>query len=422
MLFYSTKKISPEVDFKTALFNGLAPDGGLYMPVAIQQITIDELNSIKTLRDAGFVVLRKWIDKKEISDDVLKQIVKKALNFPTPTVKVGEQTVLELFHGPTLAFKDFGAGVLAQLFEYFLEKENKNIIILVATSGDTGGAMAQAFSGLTRVKLVILYPKGKISELQEEQLTRVGKNVLTLSIDGVFDDCQKYTKIAFQDPDLTNLNLSSANSINIGRLIPQIIYYVWTYARIKESLRFVIPSGNMGNATACLFAQKMGVPISKIIVANNQNDAAVRYYKTGKYEEQKTIETLSNAMDIGNPNNLERVLDLYNYDHKEFCKHINAVKVTDKKTIETIKKVYSEHNYLLDFHSAVAYSAAEKIGSKSIVVSTASPLKFAKEISKETGIKVDNSGLIKELRKKEKRVVNCDNDYESVKRLLKIDN
>ncbi len=419
MKFYSTKNKAIKVDFKTALFQGLAPDGGLYMPESIPQLSPSELKSLSTLHDAGFTILRKWIDRDEISDDDLKNIVKRALNFPVPTVEVGEYAVLELFHGPTMAFKDFAAQVIAQLFEYFLKREKKNITILVATSGDTGGAMAQAFSGLSRIKLVILFPEGRVSELQEEQLTRVGENVLPIRIKGVFDNCQDYAKMAFQDPDLAKLNLSSANSINIGRLIPQIIYYAFTYAKSKsKNLQFVIPSGNMGNVTACLLAKKMGIPISSIVVATNENDAAVKYYKSGKYTPQETIQTLSNAMDIGSPNNFERILDLFDNDHQEFKKTLKAVKVSDKETIATIKKIYKKYNYLPDFHTAVALYAAGKISGDSIVVSTASPLKFAKEILRETGIKVDNTSQVDALRRHEKRVINCDNDYQSVKKIL----
>src|SRR6266568_1173510 len=255
MKFYSTKEKAPDVDFKTALFEGLAPDGGLYMPRSIPKFARNELTGLQTLHDVGFFVLRKWIAAEEISDKELQKLVDSAFSFPIPLVPVGDVSVLELFHGPTMAFKDIAARVLARLFEHYLTKEKKNITILVATSGDTGGAIAQAFSGMERVRVVVLYPFGKVSELQEEQLTRVGENVVAIAVYGVFDECQSIVKKAFRDTDLHQLNLTSANSINIGRLIPQIIYYLWAFIQLqKKELRVVVPSGNMGNATAALFA------------------------------------------------------------------------------------------------------------------------------------------------------------------------
>lgn len=422
MKFYSTKRKTPDVSFKTALFQGIAPDGGLYMPRSIPQFRAEELGKIVSLQDAAFVVLRKWIDAKEISDEDLQQIVSDSFTFPIPLVSVGDFSVLELFNGPTLAFKDIAARVLARLFEFYLKKEKRTLTILVATSGDTGGAIAQAFSGIKRVKVVILYPLGKVSTLQEEQLTRVGKNVLSIAIDGVFDECQQFVKQAFQDQDLKKFNVTSANSINIGRLIPQIIYYVWASRQVNFTpTRFVVPSGNMGNATACLLAQKMGIPISSLVIATNENDAAVSYYKTGIYEGKKTVQTLSTAMDIGKPNNFERILELFHFDHKEFKKFVNAVKVTDKENVSTIKSVYSLCTYLLDFHTAVGFCAAEKVADATmptIVVSTASPLKFAKEMEEKISLYIDNTQLIKHLLKKKKLVITSENNYEKIKKLL----
>jgi threonine synthase len=421
--FYSTKKNAPHVDFRTALFNGIAPDGGLYMPEMIPQLSAKELDTVHTIQEAGFIVLRKWITAEEIPDSALKRIVEESLTFPVPLVTAGEYSILELFHGPTMAFKDIAARVLAHLFEYYLEKEKRTMTILVATSGDTGSAIAQAFSGIKRVQVVILYPYGKVSELQEEQLTRVEENVLTIAIDGVFDECQAFVKRAFNDPDLQKLHLSSANSINIGRLLPQIIYYVWAYRRMRSHpIHFVIPSGNHGNATACLFAHKMGIPMGKVLFANNENDVAVTYYQTGIYQGKKTITTLSTAMDIGNPSNFERLLEMFHNNHKAFRREVTATKVSDAETIATIQKVYALDNYLMDFHTAVGYYAAKNLhlpAGKTIVVSTASPLKFAKEIEGKTNIKIDNSQLLSDLRKKEKHVVQAENDFEKIKQLIR---
>ena len=422
MKFYSTKKQSPEVDFKTALFQGIASDGGLYMPVSIPHVLPEELEKVSTLQDAAFLVMRKWMSPEDITDDDLQPLIQEAFSFPLPLVPVGDFSILELFHGPTMAFKDIAAGVLARLFGYYLGKEKREITILVATSGDTGGAIAQAFSGIKHVKVVVLYPVGKVSELQEEQLTRVGENVLSIAIDGCFDECQAFVKHAFQDPDLHKYNLSSANSINIGRLIPQIIYYMWASAQLKfASARFVVPSGNMGNATAALLAQRMGVPITSLVIATNENDVAVEYYQTGVYKNKKTVQTLSTAMDIGKPSNFERILELFDYDYDEFKQLITAVKVTDEETAATIKKVFAQQHYLMDFHTAVGYCAAEKTAVSelaTIVVSTASPIKFAKEMEEETGITVDNTKVLETLRKKEKHVIHASSDYEEFKKIL----
>ncbi len=422
MKFYSTKKQAPDDDFKTALFNGLAPDGGLYMPRTIPRITKSELKKLHTLPEVGFAVLRKWLTPDEISDRALQEMVTESFDFTIPLVTVGKYSILELFHGPTMAFKDIAARVLARLFEHFLLKENRTVTILVATSGDTGGAIAQAFSGMKRVKVVVLFPEGKVSELQFEQLTRVDDNVLSIEVAGTFDDCQAFVKKAFQDTSLKNLNLSSANSINIGRLLPQIIYYFWAYVQFGgKKLRFVVPSGNMGNVTACVLAYKMGLPIDSLIIATNENDVAVKYYKTGKYTSKKSVKTLSTAMDIGSPNNFERLLELFAHDHAAFIEIVTAMKVSDKKTIAMIKNVFTQEKYLLDFHTAVGYFTAENMGvshNATVVVSTASPVKFAKEIKRETGITVNNSHILKKLRMKKKRVVTSSNNYDAIKQLL----
>jgi threonine synthase len=422
MKFYSIKKISPDVDFKTALFEGLAPDGGLYMPRSIPKFTHKELDEILSLDQAALAVLRKWLSEEEISDEDLRKIVDGAFTFPIPLVACGDLSILELFHGPTMAFKDIAAGILARLFDYFLAKENRSITILVATSGDTGGAIAQAFSGMKRVHVVILYPQGKVSELQEAQLIRVDQNVLSIALEGTFDDCQAFVKKAFKDPELKRLNFSSANSINIGRLISQIIYYVYASRMFGLApVRFVIPSGNMGNVTAAVLAYKMGLSIDSLVIATNKNDVVVRYYKTGVYKPKRSIQTLSTAMDIGKPGNFERLLEIFQYDYQKFLKIVTAIKVSDKQTVATIKKVYKKENYLIDFHTAVGYYAAEKLSVSSvptIVLSTASPLKFAKEIERETGITVDNSQVLRQLSMKKKRTTYISNDYHTVKQLL----
>lgn len=419
---YSTNHSSPNTDYKTALFRGLAPDGGLYMPDSFPVFSKEELAALssKTLPQIGEMVLGKWLP--DIPEKELALIVEKGLHFPIPVTTVGNRSVLELFHGPTMAFKDVAAGLLAQTVSYYLQKEKSTMTILVATSGDTGSAIAQAFSGIKNVKVVIVFPKGRVSNLQEEQLTRVSKNVTTLEVNGDFDDCQAFVKEAFIDKDLQELNLSSANSINIGRLLPQIIYFVWAYAKLqKNNLQFIVPSGNMGSITAGLFARKMGLPFSSFVIATNENDTAVKYYKTGIFERQKTVQTLSTAMDIGHPSNFVRILELFKNDHNAFRKIVQAVKITDEQTVKTLKKVHTEKNYLMDFHTAVGFTAANSVqqGDKyQVVISTASPLKFAAEIEEQTGIHIDNTAALQELQKKEKRVIPVTNTYDAVKRVL----
>ena len=410
MQFYSTRNHSHKIFFKEALFRNLAPDGGLYLPSFIPKFTEKEIELMRkgSLQDVAYCVLKKFIDDVPAAN--LKKIIKKSYSFPIPLKKVGQYFYLELFHGPTMAFKDVGVGVLAKLMEYVISKNKKKIMILTATSGDTGGAVAQAFSNIKGVKAVILFPKNKISKLQEEQITKVPGNIYPVSVNGTFDDCQKLVKHYFQKEEkmIGEYELVSANSINIGRLLPQVVYYVYAALKFKnELIRFVVPSGNMGNITAAIIAKRMGVPIDSFIIACNANDPVVLYRKTGKYEGKKSVRTLSNAMDIGNPNNFERILDLYNNDHDLFKKDINAVSITDAETIETIKTIYKNHDYMIDPHTAVAVKAAQKSRSdklQNIVVATASPVKFASEIKKATGILISDKDQLKILSKLKKRI------------------
>jgi len=302
-----------------------------------------------------------------------------------------------------------------------LQKENKKAVILVATSGDTGGAVAHGFANVPNIKVVALYPKGKVSRLQEEQLTRVSENVFSIEVDGVFDDCQALVKKALVDSELKNLNLSSANSISVGRLIPQIIYYVYTYAQMPmDTLEFVVPCGNFGNVCAGIFAKKMGLPFNKFLVANNENDEVYKYYQTGVFQAQQTVQTLSTAMDIGNPSNFARILKVFDNNHAAFKELIKVVEVTDLETAAAIKKVYTEQNYLLDPHTAVAWVAAEdgKNDFTKIITSTASPIKFADSIKEYAGIEVDDSQAIVDLAKNPKRKIEIKNDYAELKSML----
>ncbi len=423
MLYSSLNKKSPKVNFEQALLQGLAPDGGLYYPESISVFTLEEIERLKqsSLHEVGYQVLRKWIGE-ELEDATLRAASTNALDFPIPIKKVGPYHILELFHGPSLAFKDVAAKWLAQLLGFFLREREKKATLLVATSGDTGSAVAQSFSGFDNIKVVILYPKGRVSLLQEELLTRVAENVLPVEVEGRFDDCQALVKKALIDPDLASLHLTSANSINIGRLIPQLIYYVHAYAQLAaDNLEFVVPSGNMGNVTAGFLAQGMGLPFSSFIIACNVNDPVVQYYSTGVYKPKHAVQTLSNAMDIGNPSNFVRILEYFRHDHSAFIESAKAVSTDDTETSKTIRSVYKKHGYLLDPHTAVGWSAAQRIGRKNaqqVILATASPVKFSPEIKKETGISVDDREVFRRLEKLTKRKVEMKSEISALKHLL----
>jgi threonine synthase len=421
MKFYSTNNRDLEADMQTAILEGLAPDGGLYYPQNINAFTAQELSDLKgkDLKYVAYHTLYKWFGN-DIPEDKIKDIVNKASDFDIPIVAVSHQTLIELFHGPTMAFKDVAAKYLAQIMSFYLQKKQSHVNLLVATSGDTGGAIAQGFANVDNINVYVLFPKGKVSKLQEEQLTRVADNVISLEIDGVFDDCQHMVKKAFVDADLQHLNMTSANSISVGRIIPQIIYYVYAYAHSdSENIEFTIPSGNFGNLTAALFAKSMGIPITKLHAATNQNDLVVKYYNTGDYTPQQTISTLSNAMDVGNPSNFARILQYFDHDHSNFAKVIDAHKVSDQETIDTILEVYQSHGYLLDPHTAVAWTIANRINTNNnFIVSTASPIKFAQEIKNATGIDLDDSEQIAKLQSNDKRKKSLSNEYSAFKDFL----
>lgn len=421
--YVSTNRKAPPVNFETALFQGLAPDGGLYLPTKFPCFTLDELERLKglSLQEVGVRVLQKWFGD-ELELDAIERIGTEAQHFPIPLRQVGDFHVLELFHGPTQAFKDVAAQNLSRLMSYFLAKQAKRVTLLVATSGDTGGAIAHGFSNISNIDVFVLFPKGRVSKLQEEQLTRVAANVHPLEVDGVFDDCQALVKRAFTDPTLSHRNLTSANSISIGRLIPQIIYYVYAYAKLQsEEIQFIVPSGNFGNLTGGLFAREMGLPFRSFVAATNENDAAVRYVENGRYQPNPTVPTLSNAMDVGSPSNFVRILELCNHDYEAFRQLIQAYRVSDKTTVQTIKRVYKQHGYLLEPHTAVGWHVAEQHADpamQTVLVATASPIKFAAEIETATGIAVDNSAAITALQQRTKRKTEIANSYDALKKAL----
>jgi len=438
MTYYSTHQQAPEVGFEEALFNGLAPDGGLYYPKRIPTFSKSEQAQLRAvwqdrrgsedpaaaqryLQLIGFELLNKWFGS-EIAEDALREIATGAQSFPMPIRQVGEFKVLELFHGPTQAFKDVAAHNLARLMSYFLKKRDKRAMLLVATSGDTGGAIAHGFANLENIDVVVLFPKGRVSLLQEEQLTRVADNVTSIEVEGVFDDCQALVKQAFVHPALAHLPLTSANSINVARLIPQIIYYLWTSFTLEsDELEMIVPSGNFGNLTAGLFAREMGIPLKHFVAATNLNDAAISYYQSGTYQAQGTKQTLSTAMDVGNPSNFTRVLELFGHQHQSFRDGLRAYSVTNEETVQTIIDVYQKHNYLLCPHTAVGWFVASQHatpGLQPVVISTASPLKFAREIQQATGIEIDNSAEIARFQTHPQRKTTIENNWDQLQKIL----
>ncbi|MDB5226788.1 MAG: thrC [Bacteroidota bacterium] len=390
MKLYSTKHQSPDVDLKEAVLTGLPADNGLYMPYEINPLPQKFWDH---LDDYSYTEMAFHIAQHLIGDDIpsteLNKIVQEAYNFDAPLIEVGDYSVLELYHGPTLAFKDFGARFMGRLMGYFLRNNNKEVNILVATSGDTGSAVAHGFLNVEGIKVTILYPKGKVSAIQEKQFTTLGANITAIEIDGTFDDCQSLVKQAFLDKELNEkLTLSSANSINIARLIPQSFYYIYAYKQLDDKtlpLYFSVPSGNFGNLTAGLFAKKMGLPVTKMIAANNSNDVFTLYYETGRFEPKSSVTTLSNAMDVGNPSNFARIMDMYDNHLENVRNEITAYCYNDEQTADGIKKVFEDFNYLMCPHTSVGYLAMDEFVYENdlnplyingIVLSTAHPVKF----------------------------------------------
>lgn len=395
MYFYSTRNLSYQVSIDNALVMGIAPDGGLFLPSDFPPVYPLLNNEPCTLQRAAAVVLAPYLSSYFSHQDI-SDIVQQSFQFEVPLVKLNEGLhVAELFHGPTLAFKDFGGQFMANVLSRILAKQSKRATILVATSGDTGGAVAQGFYEKENVNVVILYPKGKVSELQELQLTTYGKNIRAISIDGTFDDCQRLVKQAFADKELSEkLSLSSANSINIGRLLPQMIYSAYTshiyFLKYKKVPDVIVPSGNFGNITAALFVKKMGFPIGKLIAATNSNNVVPAYFETGNYIPTSSKHTLSNAMDVGAPSNMERLLTLYNHDLQNMRTDFEAVAVTDEETKKTMRDTYDRFGYIADPHTAVGICVAEKLKTDTpkIVMSTAHPAKFKKDVEQILQIKL----------------------------------
>ncbi len=429
MQYYSTKNKFTNYPLQEAVLKGLPDDNGLFMPVSIPKFTKDFLDHLPhfSLKEIALEISRLFL-MDDLPMATIEEIVTRSITFDAPLKKLDDSKyVLELFHGPTLAFKDFGARFMAQLMSCLVKDENRKLTILVATSGDTGSAVASGFLGVPNIEVIILYPSKKVSLLQEKQLTTSGQNITALEIQGTFDDCQHLVKTAFLDTDLRlKYQLSSANSINISRLIPQSFYYVYAFAQVpdkKERIVFSVPSGNFGNLTAGLIAKKMGLPVYHFIASTNINDIVPDYLSSGNYNPRASRQTISNAMDVGNPSNFWRMLDLYEGSFLEMKKDISGFSFDDKQTAMAMREVLSEKNYLLDPHGAVAYLGLSEYqkknpGTKGIFLETAHPAKFEDVVEKIVNKKVDLPAELESLLSKEKQAKLMTTEYSLFKEYL----
>ena len=433
MNFYSTNSPATEVLFKEAIFNSLPQDRGLYMPVSIPKLDADFIDNIDkySLPQIAFTVAKTLLTDA-IPEEDLKAIIDDAINFDAPVVKLEENIyVLELFHGPSLAFKDFGARFMSRVMSHFLRDGEQLLDILVATSGDTGGAVALGFLSVPNTRVTILYPKGKVSPIQEQQLTTNGKNIRAIEVNGTFDDCQAMVKQAFTDTELNRkFRLTSANPINIARLIPQTFYYFNAYAQLlrqgKKDIIFSVPSGNFGNISAGLLAWKLGLPVKQFIAATNANDTVPAYLNTGLYKPKPSVQTLSNAMDVGNPSNWVRIAEMFKENASELNKLVKGVSYTDEQTIEAIKKVHAGYQYVVCPHTAIAWQALKDYkaanpqdNSTGVFLATAHACKFPDVFPAEVAGSVVVPQSVKEMQNKLPVINVLGNDFEQFKWFLK---
>ncbi len=430
MQYYSTNGKAPLATLEEAVVRGLAPDKGLYMPQEIRPLPQEFFDNIENM---SFQEMSYQVAHNFFGDDVdaesLCEIVFDTLAFETPIVKVEDNIYsLELFHGPTLAFKDVGARFMARLLRYFIKREGKKQVnVLVATSGDTGSAVANGFLGVDGIHVYVLYPKGKVSKIQESQFTTLGKNITAIEVDGVFDDCQALVKSAFMDEELQgHMNLTSANSINVARFLPQAFYYFNAYAQAKklgkaDNLTICVPSGNFGNITAGLFAQRMGLPIKHFIAANNANDIFYNYLLSGIYSPKASIQTIANAMDVGDPSNFARILDLYKSSHAEICNHISGATYSDDEIAATMKKCYEQTGYVLDPHGACGYHALKdnlKEGETGVFLETAHPAKFKEKVDAILSTDIEIPTRLADFMKGKKQSLEMAADFSAFKQFL----
>lgn len=429
MKLYSTNNKSLRVDFKEAVFNSLPADKGLYMPLTIPKLDEAFIANIHqhSFQDIAFKVARALL-QDEIPENDLRRIVSEAANFPAPAVKLDDNTyVLELFHGPSSAFKDFGARFMSRVMSYFMKDGEKKLDILVATSGDTGGAVALGFLNVPNTRVTILYPKGGVSPVQELQLVTNGNNIRAVEINGTFDDCQALVKQAFADPELNkSLRLTSANSINIARLIPQTFYYFNAYAQLKaqgkDDVVFSVPSGNFGNIAAGIIAWKMGLPVKQFLAATNVNDTVPEFLKTGNYLPKPSVPTLSNAMDVGNPSNWVRIMDMLG-DYEDLRKLMLGYRFTDEQTAGAIEEIYSRYNYIVCPHTAVAWLAVEEWrktndNAAAVFLATAHPYKFPNVFPEHLADKIEIPEQVEAMKNKPRFVEQFNNDFTQFKDYL----
>ena len=430
MQYYSTNKKVPPVSLESAVIEGLAPDKGLYMPEKIKVLPASFFNEIDKLsfQEISYYVADAFFGE-DVDASILKKIVYDTLSFDTPLVQVKENIYsLELFHGPTSAFKDVGGRFMARLLAYFIRKQGrKQVNVLVATSGDTGSAVANGFLGVEGIHVYVLYPKGLVSEIQEKQFTTLGQNITAIEVDGTFDDCQALVKSAFMDSALkSHMDLTSANSINVARFLPQAFYYFYAYAQLKKMHKadhvvVCVPSGNFGNLTAGLFAKKMGLPIEKFIASNNRNDVVYEYLQTGEYKPRPSVATIANAMDVGDPSNFARIIDLYGNSYKAIVADISGATYNDAQISDTLRTVFHETGYILDPHGACGYRALNeqiKPGQVGVFLETAHPAKFKDTVSGIIGSEVQVPEKLQTFMKGTKLSVPMSKDFASFKSYL----
>ena len=431
MRYYSTNRQAPSATLEEAVVKGLAGDKGLYMPERIPHLdnrTILEMKN-QSFHEIACTVARAFFGE-DIEMETLEGIVKDTLAFDTPVVPVHKNVYsLELFHGPTLAFKDVGGRFMARMLGYFIRKEGlKEVNVLVATSGDTGSAVANGFLGVEGIHVYVLYPKGKVSPIQECQFTTLGQNITALEVDGTFDNCQALVKAAFMDEELNHhMKLTSANSINVARFLPQSFYYFNAYAQLDRmgkagNLTVSVPSGNFGNITAGLFAWKMGLPVKHFIAANNRNDVFLDYLKTGIYTPRPSVATIANAMDVGDPSNFARIMDLFAGNHGEICRTISGYRFTDEEIEQTIRTVYERDGYLLDPHGACGFEALMKssldANETGLFLETAHPAKFKDTVDRILGISTPIPSKLQAFMQGKKQSVAMQSDFKAFKSYL----
>ena len=430
MNYYSTNGKSKLVSFREAVIKGIADDGGLFLPTELRVLPEDFFRNISSIsfQEIAVEVAEKFIDD-EIPANDLEELIYKTLNFPAPIISLNEKIfILELFHGPTLAFKDFGARFMAKSLSYLLRNENKEVVVLVATSGDTGSAVANGFYNVEGIKVILLYPSGKVSHIQEQQLTTLSGNITALEIEGAFDDCQRLVKQAFADNELNKLkNLTSANSINIARLIPQSFYYFNAYAQLSDKIKpviFSVPSGNLGNLTGGLLAYKMGLPVQKLIAACNANDVLPHYVNSGEFIPKPSIKTISNAMDVGNPSNFARIVTLFKNDYNLIKKVLFSDSFSDDKTRLAMKEVFDKYNYIIEPHGAVGYLTLEEYiknnpgDFQSIILETAHPAKFLDEVENNINKKIEIPERLRICLEKKKNSIKLSKNFNEFRNFL----